>query len=208
MLKVGGKPLVQRAIDTAKEAGFDDICVTTDWADVVSLARQVGVLGLSRPLALCGDVDLSEVVHHVLGSYKKSGREFTSFTVLSPANPFTESRDVRSANEVLEKEGPQGVVSLTETRPHQFVHHRAGKREVWKEARPERGEPANRYEFSGGILCVGSAYFAETRRLVGLKSGAVFIPTERALSVNTPWDYLSACAWSDEIEKLKGEKID
>lgn len=208
MMKVGGKPLVQRAIETAKAAGvFDEICVTTDWPDVVSLARSHGVLGLARPLALCGGVDLEEVVHHVLGSYKKSGREFASCTVLSPASPFTEAREVRLANEIFEKEGPQSVVSLSETKPLQFVHHKAGKRDVWKESRPERGGIPSRYEFTGAIVVVGVGYFLETRRLVGMKCGAVFQNTPRSLVVNTPWDYLSACSWNDEIEKMKGEQI-
>lgn len=95
MALLNGFPLLWYAIRGAKDSGiFDEIVVSTDWADCVQLAENMGVNVLLRPDALCTDMAHDyEWVRHALGAYPG----FDIFVILRPTSPFRTGETIKRA---------------------------------------------------------------------------------------------------------------
>jgi len=81
-----GKPLLQHAIESAKESRiFHRIIVSTDWEECVELAMSLGVGWILRPERISGDQSHDfEFVKHALDA----NRGFDIFAILRPTSPF------------------------------------------------------------------------------------------------------------------------
>lgn len=90
MRMLGGKPLVQLAIESAISPPwfnkiFDTIVVSSDWGKCLDLAKSMGVEALRRPDELCRDESHdAEFVAHALEHYP--GHDY--FAILRPTSPF------------------------------------------------------------------------------------------------------------------------
>jgi CMP-N-acetylneuraminic acid synthetase len=89
MALLGGKPLLQRAIETAKASWFrkifDEIVVSTDWKECADLAKSLGVGYIMRPSEISQELSHDyEWVKHALDIYTG----FDLFIILRPTSPF------------------------------------------------------------------------------------------------------------------------
>ncbi len=96
MALLGGKPLLQWAIEGAYEVfqGEDEIVVSTDWDECISLAQRMGVAAIDRPPELCTDVSHDyEWVRHALDAFPG----FDVFVILRPTSPFRTAETIKRA---------------------------------------------------------------------------------------------------------------
>lgn len=97
---LGGRPLIYYAIDGARSVADDeDICVTTDDAEIISVVEDYGLkVPFVRPDYLASDhMGTYEVLLHALDYYKSIGRVYDRIVLLQPTSPFRRPEDIRGA---------------------------------------------------------------------------------------------------------------
>ena len=101
-----GKPMIAWSIEAARASGcFDQIIVSTDDAEIASVARQWGAeVPFCRPLELANDfTGTMPVVAHAVQWYQDSGLEIAEVCCLYATAPFVESSDLKKGLQLLDK---------------------------------------------------------------------------------------------------------
>jgi len=118
---LGGKPLLQYALEAAKASGVvDRIVVSTDSAQIADLAKSLGAeVPFTRPGELATDeAPMLPVVQHAVGELEASGWRPDVIVVLQPTAPLRRAEHVRRALELLNETGADSVVSVVEVPRH------------------------------------------------------------------------------------------
>src|SRR5574344_397852 len=100
---LNGKPLIYYTIDCARAICNDeDICVSTDDAEIISVVEQYGLkVPFVRPAELASDTaGTYEVLLHALDFYEKQGRHYDVVLLLQNTSPFRSSLHVKEALEL------------------------------------------------------------------------------------------------------------
>ena len=100
VMRVGGIPLVARAVAAARAARtVGRVVVTTDDGEIARVAREAGASVVQRPAELAGDTASSEsALLHALDALRGSDRDEASVTLFIQAtSPFIEPEDLDSA---------------------------------------------------------------------------------------------------------------
>ncbi len=95
-----GKPLICYTIDCARAICPDeDICVSTDDAEIISVVEQYGLkVPFVRPAELATDTaGTYEVLLHALVFYEKQGKHYDTVILLQNTSPFRTAEHVKSA---------------------------------------------------------------------------------------------------------------
>jgi len=106
--RVGGIPLVQRAVAAARGATtIDRVVVTTDDPAIAAAARAAGSEVIDRPAELAGDDASSEsAVLHVLDQLRDAGDPDPDLVVMIQCtSPFVLAADVDGVVGALESHG-------------------------------------------------------------------------------------------------------
>ena len=212
MLHIGGMSLVERAIRCAQaSACFDEIAVSSDWDEVLKLGEHLSVRCSPRPSSLAGGGSpIEDTVKHTLNWYSEhvSEEAWDSVCVLNPTSPFRDPTDIRSAYKLFNELHPQSVTSVHEIKPILMSRVRKGHRELYHEAQFQWRNRQRRKPLlaqNGALYIVSVPYFRETGKLVGEKGLIHLMPSQpNSCDIDSYWDYLSALAWHDEMEKVKG----
>ena len=97
---LGGKPLIYYSIDVARQFTTDEnICVTTDDAEIISVVEQHGLkVPFVRPAELATDTcGSSEVIQHAYQFYADQGVKYDAIVLLQPTSPFRKVEFIREA---------------------------------------------------------------------------------------------------------------
>lgn len=97
---LNGKPLIHYTIDVARAiVSDDDICVSTDDAEIIQCVEQTGLtVPFVRPAELATDTaGTYEVLLHALDFYEKQGREYDVVLLLQNTSPFRTAEQVKEA---------------------------------------------------------------------------------------------------------------
>lgn len=97
---LGGKPLIYYSIDVARQFTTDEnICVTTDDAEIISVVEQHGLkVPFIRPAELATDTcGSSEVIQHAYQFYADKGVKYDAIVLLQPTSPFRKVEFVMEA---------------------------------------------------------------------------------------------------------------
>lgn len=95
-----GKPLIYYSIDCARAiCGDEDICVSTDDAEIISAVEQYGLkVPFVRPAELATDTaGTYEVLLHALDFYEKRGKQYDVVLLLQNTSPFRTAEHVKEA---------------------------------------------------------------------------------------------------------------
>jgi CMP-N-acetylneuraminic acid synthetase len=116
--KVGETSLLSRTIRTASEAGvFDEIWVSSDHTETLSLAKSQGALLHVRSIEAADDVSTAFDVIVNFNSIRNL-READTIVYLQPTSPFREAKHIREALKVFFDNDLQTVVSVKEVKEH------------------------------------------------------------------------------------------
>jgi CMP-N,N'-diacetyllegionaminic acid synthase len=93
-----GKPLICYTLDVAmKICGIDDICVSTDDEEIVSVVENYGIkVPFRRPAELSADNSGQyDVVRHAYDYYLSGGRKYDCVVLLQPTTPLRNVTDTK-----------------------------------------------------------------------------------------------------------------
>ncbi len=97
---LGGKPLIYYSIDVARQFTTDEnICVTTDDVEIVSVVEQQGLkVPFVRPAELATDTcGSSEVIQHAYQFFAAKGIQYDAIVLLQPTSPFRKVEFIKEA---------------------------------------------------------------------------------------------------------------
>ncbi|MFB8147322.1 cytidylyltransferase domain-containing protein [Microbacterium sp. NPDC056003] len=119
--RVGGIPLIARAVDAAHRCpSIDRVVVTTDDADIAALAREWGAEVVERPAVLAGDEASSEsALQHALETLDARGVDVGVIAFLQPTSPFIDVPALDGAVHLVRSRRRDTVFSAVET--HAFL---------------------------------------------------------------------------------------
>ena len=206
---LGGRPLIAYPIETALACGlFERVIVSTDSEEIAAVARQHGAeTPFLRPAELASDTAAEWLSwqHALLETQARYGLPDV-FVSLPATSPFRNTADVAGCTERLQTDSATDIV-ITVKRADRSPYFNMVKRDSRGFAKlviePE-GKVTRRQDAPIVFDVTTVAYAARPRFILESRSlwdgnvGMVEIPPERALDIDTPFDfYLAEC-----IERL------
>lgn len=176
-----GKPLISYAIAASCGAGIDETWVSTDDAEIASVAKRYGARVLNRPAELASDTASSEAA--LLHFAKKVTFDWLVF--IQPTSPLIESGDIARGLAMMESGQFDSVFSA-------YVEHWMG---TWNERAEPKGwnifHRPRRQEVGTTLRENGAFYIAKKENLLasGLRysgrMGIVKMPFSRSFQIDT-----------------------
>lgn len=203
MRSLGGKTLLQRAIDTAKAAKFDRIVVISDDPEAEKAAKVAEVQFVQEPESLADDASLEKAV---LLAAKRSDIKPSYVCVLVPSSPLRCVEDIVGTRQLF-KVGIQTTMTVTIEKDGMIPRLRNDRRNVYH-ASPwfalNWRERTDRAVINEAAIWVDAQHLFETGHLIGPKIAVLQVPKWRAVEVRDYWDFLAASTYFDELKK-RGE---
>lgn len=114
---LGGKPLLQYPIESAKACGLvDQIVISTDDIEIEECARSLEVEVIQRPPEISGDNALViDAIRHVLAVFEKRGYVPEIIVLLECTSPFRNEKDLRIAIKILQEGIYDSIATFKET---------------------------------------------------------------------------------------------
>ena len=192
-----GKPLICYAIDNARSfVGDEDICLTTDSSDIISVANNYGLkVPFVRPAELANDKSGTyEVLLHAIEYYEQKGIFYDRIVLLQPTSPMRTSEDITGCMELYRNDVDM-VVSVKEaaTNPYYnayetdetgFLHISKGDG-----AFTRRQDVPKVWEYNGAVYVINVQSLKKmplgkfSRRLM------FEMPANRSIDLDTPLDW-------------------
>lgn len=124
--RVGGVPLVERAVRSALAAsGIDLVVVSTDDDEIAAVGAAAGARIVRRPAEISGDTASSEsAILHVLTELDRAGEQVDAVAFLQATSPFIPSEALAGAVSAVAEGRADSVFSAYET--YGFLWGRAG----------------------------------------------------------------------------------
>ena len=114
--RVGGVPLVERAVRAAMAASIDLVVVSTDDEEIAAVSAAAGARVIRRPAELSGDTAASEsAILHALDALEADGERFDIVAFLQATSPFIPSDALSAAVDEVRADRADSVFSAHET---------------------------------------------------------------------------------------------
>jgi len=195
-----GKPMIQWAIEAAKESNiFDNIIVSTDDDEITQIAKSLDVMvPFKRPSELSDDyTNPTDVIAHACNWAKQAGLKTEIVCCLYATAPFVRTTDLVEAYRVLSTEDWQYVFSVCEYSTPFFRGFEQLKSGGVKMFFPQHYETRSQ-DLPEALYDAGMFYMARSNAwLNGLKifdehSFPLKIPSWRVQDIDTPADWEQA----------------
>lgn len=129
IIQLNGRPLISYPIHAAKKSKFiDKIIVSTEDLEISKVALDCGAeVPFLRPSELAADnSSTSEVIRHIISELERQGDYYDIFVLLEPTSPFTESRDIDSALDLIKSKFDSvdsivGISQVKEVHPDYLI---------------------------------------------------------------------------------------
>jgi len=201
---VGDKPLVAWSIDTAREtSAIDRILVSTDDEEIADVSREYQAEVIERPEELSTDDALVvDAIRQAITSLREGGESAAYLVMLEPTCPFRESQDVRRCLESLVS-GNDSVATFTQCdlNPHRaWTVSDDHPKPFLPDADPwlPRQRLPDAHQLNGGVYAFRIDAFPDAgRSLLFGQAGAVLMPDERSVDIDTELDLAFARMMAD-----------
>ncbi|GGD39575.1 transferase [Microbacterium faecale] len=187
--RVGGIPLVARAVRSARAAGIDHVVVSTDDEQIAQTARAWSAELVARPAELAGDAATSEsALLHALDVLADRGVRPQVLAFLQATSPFIPAAGLRDAVARVSSGDADSVFSARAS--GEFVWTRRGGATVPTghdaRDRPRRQDRPPQLVETGAFYVMDAAGFrAAAHRFFG-RLDAQEVPAETAIEIDTP----------------------
>lgn len=190
LLKVGGYPLVARAIRSCQAAGnIDQVWVSTDDDEIATLAKSFGASVIFRPSELSNDGASSEsALLHALDELKGQGISPKVVAFIQATSPFIAPSSLGQAvRKVLNKEFDV-VFSAFETFAFIWKDSENGIEGANHDAsfRPRRQDRDAHFQETGAFYVMDAAGFTERKFRFFGKVGIETVAQDQAIEIDTP----------------------
>ena len=159
--KLDGKPLLCYTVDVARALVPDEqICLSTDDDDIISVAENIGLPVLfKRPADLALDNSGSYgVILHALNFYKALNKNFKNLILLQPTSPFRTPEDVKKAIDLFNYEIDMVVsVNVCRKNPYYNLFEENDKGFIIKSQKEKynrRQDAPSYYVYNGAIYVI------------------------------------------------------
>ncbi|MDP6403472.1 MAG: acylneuraminate cytidylyltransferase family protein [SAR202 cluster bacterium] len=202
LAELGGKPVIAWTIETAlQSSSVDSVIVSTDDDEIAEVSREWGAeVPFMRPaeLSLDDTPHMAVMLHaiHWLERHRDLRPDY--IMLLQPTSPLRTSADIDAAVRVARENSAVSVVSVCETHHHPYLIKRLAEDGTlfdFIEGAPQPGsmsirrqamEPA--YVVNGSIYLNARTMLLEERTFLSQATLPYFMPNERSLQIDEPWD--------------------
>ena len=200
IVPLGGKPLIVWSIEVAQSVDFiDRTIVSTDDEAIAATALQYGAEVYGRPSHLATDAALViDALRDLIGTLRTEGEEGRVMVLLEPTCPFRSGEDVKACIEALAREGKDSVATFkaADLNPHRAWIINDGEPSPFiADANPwlPRQRLPVAYQLNGAVYAFRSDLLpADTMALLYGRTGAVVMPPERSVDIDTEFDFVVA----------------
>ncbi|MCC6470549.1 MAG: acylneuraminate cytidylyltransferase family protein [Alphaproteobacteria bacterium] len=216
---LGGKPLIAWSIDVAKAVpAIDRVIVSTDGAEIAGVARKHGAEVYDRPAALATDAaQVTDALRDLIRTLRRERETAAIMVLLEPTAPLRLPGDVAACLDLMVARGLDSVATFKEA---DLNPHRA-----WKlvDGRPETFLPGvdpwqrrqalpAAHQLNGAVYVFSIDGLMEGAGKGGLsllfgKTGAVAMPQERSIDIDTLLDFATAEALVAASEASSFDKL-
>ncbi|MFE7844684.1 cytidylyltransferase domain-containing protein [Microbacterium sp. NPDC057407] len=189
--RVGGIPLVARAVDAARRCpSIDRVVVSTDDPDIAAVAAEWGAEIIVRPAELAGDSASSEsALLHAMAVLEERGVDVGVIAFLQATSPFIDSEALDEAVLLVRSRRRDSVFSAVETYGFLWAKAAGDAAEAVNhdaEVRPRRQDRDPHYLETGAFYVMRAAGFrASGHRFFG-SIGIAEVPERTAIEIDTP----------------------
>jgi len=196
-----GKPLIYYVIKAALASKYlRRVIVSTDHEEIARIAREYGAeVPFKRPADISGDLIQTELViqHTVKFIEKEEGRKIDIVVTLQATTPLLNNKDINAAIEKLVKEGLDSVITVKEVEEYPWWMMRMNDEGLIEPflGRDLLGEITVRqtletlYIPNGGVYATKRDVVMKENRVIGKKCGAIVMPLERSIDIDTILDF-------------------
>lgn len=187
-----------RAIDSADASTLvTDWLVTTDSEELAHHAEAYcGAYVIMRPPELATDTaGMIPVLQHAVAVSERSEAPYDVVVCLQPTSPFRTGEDIDDCIALVRDSGADSAQTLVEAayRPWPMVLL-SGDRclPLFPDAAHRdlrRQDPPGVYQPSGSVYVTRRSVLLNDHRIIGNDHRGLVTPWERAINVNTPWDF-------------------
>ncbi len=195
ILPLGGKPLLQWAVDAALASGvLDRLIVSTEDEEIAGVARELGAeVPFLRPAHLAKDpYGVVDVGLHALAALKEAGQSYATLVILLPTCPLRTAEDIVNAYRQFNETGAESLMSvaLCGHTPFTALKLEGDRLTYWFPeylgAKPGGLPPA--YRPNGAIHVLNVAAFERNKSYTAQPLTGYLMPPERSVDVDTSQD--------------------
>ncbi len=203
ILPLLGKPLLQYTIEAGLASQrLSRLILSTEDEEIAEVGRRCGLdVPFLRPMELArDDSPTMPVVQHALSYLETNGEHFDAVCILQPTTPLRRAEDIDGAIELLERTGADSVISFVDV----GEKHPARMKYIGSDGQvidppfAEQFEGQRRQDLPNLYLREGSIYLTRTSVIMEQSSfkgddcRAYIIPEDRAVNIDTPFDFFLA----------------
>ena len=215
--ELAGKPLIAHAIEVALASpSLRDVIVSTDDEEIAEVARAFGArVPFMRPDALASDTASEwDAWRHALDWAERAGGPIEAMVSLPTTSPFRAVDDVeRSIHALGRSDEIDAVISVTEAERNPYFNMvTIGADGSAGLVIPPSRETGRRQD-APPVFDITTVVYAvrprHVRRASGLFDGkvhAIEVPRERALDIDTPYDFRIAELLASDRDFSKGKR--
>lgn len=202
---LAGKPLIAHSINIAKACPFiETVIVSTDDEAIAAVAREYGAeVPFMRPPELATDTapEWLSWRHAIEWTMREKGH-FDHFISLPATSPFRNVADVRACVQTLEEDSATDIVITVKNADrspyfNMVVIDEDGRADLVIKPQNEvsrRQDAPAVYDMTTVAYAARPEFVLRAQRLFDGKVKTVNIPPERAMDIDTPYDFMLAQA--------------
>lgn len=191
--RVGGVPLVARAIDAARRcSSIDRVIVSTDDGDIAAVAAEWGAEVVERPAEIAGDTASSEsAVLHALDVLEQRGIDVGVVALLQATSPFIDVPALDDAVHLVRSRRRDSVFSAIETYGFLWAKEASCAAVAVNHdvaVRPRRQDREPHFLETGAFYVMRAAGFRASRHRFFGSIGIAEVPARTAVEIDTAAD--------------------
>jgi YrbI family 3-deoxy-D-manno-octulosonate 8-phosphate phosphatase len=212
--RVGGRSLVERAIDACRTARLvDEVYVSTDHAEIATRAEAAGATVIMRPAELSTDTASSEAaLLHALDQLTMVGEEPEVLVFVQCTSPFIAADDLDRGVELVVHNHADSVFSAVAT--YEFLWRAGGRiglvtgQNHDPAVRPRRQDREPDFRETGAFYVMSASGFRAARHRFFGRTAVVQVPELTAIDVDHLHDLTLASALAQVIEPPQEIDVD
>lgn len=195
-----GNPLIYYVIKAALASKYlRRVIVSTDYEEIARISREYGAeVPFKRPADISEDVPTELVIKHAVKFIEKEERKKIDIVVtLQATTPLLNNKDIDAAIEKLVKESLDSVITVKEVEEYPWWMMGMDDKGLMKPflGQDLLGEITVRQKLEKLYIPNGGAYATKRdvvmkeNRIIGKKGGAIVMPLERSVDIDTVLDF-------------------
>ena len=186
-----GRPVIGYVIDAARDSGiFDTVYVSTEDAEIASIAKAEGATVLDRPAHLAADAaSAASVAIHVLDGLAQQGKSYDAVSVMYPTAALMLPEDIRGGWDMFREQRANGCIAVTDVYEHPLHAYRRAGRYLQRVHRGVSGFQTDlpKYEMPAGYFyMIRADLLRQKGNYVVPRLAGYPIPRERSVDIDEP----------------------